>query len=94
LIERKFAQWYAEKGTWSKTSDLLSSSGGCMIQVLFTLIAVVGASVHLALSPKRRSSGAAIAGTYLLYLLFFYVGLWECSPRMHTSSVPLRHRRP
>ena len=46
-----------------------------MIQVIFTLIAVVGASVHLAFSPKRRSSGPAIAGTYLLYLLFFYVGL-------------------
>ena len=46
-----------------------------MFQVIFTLIAVVGASVHLAFSPKRRSRGAAIAGTYLLYLLFFYVGL-------------------
>ena len=46
-----------------------------MFQVIFTLIAVVGASVHLAFSPRRRSSGAAITGTYLLYLLFFYVGL-------------------
>src|SRR5271155_4419424 len=46
-----------------------------MFQVIFTLIAVVGASIHLAFSPERRSSGAAIAGTYLLYLLFFYVGL-------------------
>jgi uncharacterized protein DUF6790 len=46
-----------------------------MLQVIFTLIAVVGASVHLAFSPKRRSSGAAIVATYLLYLLFFYVGL-------------------
>jgi hypothetical protein len=46
-----------------------------MFQVIFTLIAVVGASVHLAFSPARRSSGTAIAGTYLLYLLFFYVGL-------------------
>ncbi len=46
-----------------------------MFQVVFTLIAVVGASVHLAFSPQRRSSGAAIAGTYLVYLLFFYVGL-------------------
>ena len=45
-----------------------------MFQVIFTLIAVVGASVHLAFSPKRRGSGAAIAGIYLLYLLFFYVG--------------------
>jgi hypothetical protein len=46
-----------------------------MFQVVFTLIAIVGASVHLALSPRRRSSGTAITGTYLLYLLFFYVGL-------------------
>src|SRR5580700_10381628 len=46
-----------------------------MFQVIFTLIAVVGASVHLAFSPERRRSGAAVAGTYLLYLLFFYVGL-------------------
>ena len=46
-----------------------------MFQIVFTLIAVVGASLHLAFSPERRSRGAAIAGTYLLYLLFFYVGL-------------------
>ncbi len=46
-----------------------------MLQVIFTLIAVVGASAHLAFSPKRRTNGAAIAGTYLLYLLFVYVGL-------------------
>jgi hypothetical protein len=45
-----------------------------MFKVVFTLIALVGASVHLAFSPERRSSGAAIAGTYLLYLFFFYVG--------------------
>jgi hypothetical protein len=43
--------------------------------VLFTLTAIVGASIHLALSPRRRSSGAAIASTYLVYLFFFYVGL-------------------
>ena len=46
-----------------------------MFQVFFTLVAVVAASVHIAFSPQRRASGAAIAGTYLLYLLFFYVGL-------------------
>jgi hypothetical protein len=46
-----------------------------MFQVIFTLIAFVGATVHLAFSPGRRSSRTAIAGTYLLYLLFFYVGL-------------------
>jgi hypothetical protein len=46
-----------------------------MFQVIFTLIAVVSASVHLAFSPKRWNSGPAIVGTYLLYLLFFYIGL-------------------
>jgi hypothetical protein len=46
-----------------------------MFQVVFTLIALLGASLHLAFSPERRSSGTAIAGTYLQYLLFFYVGL-------------------
>ena len=46
-----------------------------MFQVIFTLIAVVGASLHLVFSPKRRSSGAAVAGTYLLYLFICYVGL-------------------
>jgi hypothetical protein len=46
-----------------------------MFQVLFTLVAVVAASIHLALSPQRRKTVAAIACTYLLYLLFVYVGL-------------------
>jgi hypothetical protein len=46
-----------------------------MFQVFFSLLALLAASVHLAFSPQRRSSGTAIAGTYLLYLLFFYVGL-------------------
>ena len=46
-----------------------------MFQVIFTVISVIGASLHLAFSPERRSSGVAIAQTYLLYLLFFYVGL-------------------
>ena len=50
-------------------------SGGHLFQAIFTLIAVVGASVHLAFSPERRSSRTAIAGTYLPYLLFSYVGL-------------------
>jgi hypothetical protein len=34
-------------------------------------LAVIAASIHLALSSNRRNSGAAIAGTFLLYLLFF-----------------------
>lgn len=46
-----------------------------MFQVFFALVSVVAASVHVAFSPQRRNSRAAIAGTYLLYLLFFYVGL-------------------
>jgi hypothetical protein len=46
-----------------------------MFQVIFVVLAVIAASIHLAFSPDRRKSGAAIGGTYLLYLLFFYVGL-------------------
>lgn len=46
-----------------------------MFQVVFTLIAIVAASLHIAFSPARRSSRLAIVGTYLLYLFVFYVGL-------------------
>src|ERR1700744_4853596 len=46
-----------------------------MFQVVFVLLSLVAASIHLALSPRTRSSKAAIARTCLLYLLFFYVGL-------------------
>jgi hypothetical protein len=46
-----------------------------MFQLIFLLLALIGASVHLALSAKRRGSAAAIAGTYLIYLFFIYVGL-------------------
>ena len=46
-----------------------------MFQVFFAVLAVVAASLHLAFSAKRRSSGAAIAGTYLVYFFFIYVGL-------------------
>jgi len=46
-----------------------------MFQVVFVALAVIAASIHLASSPRRRSSGAAIAGTYLVYLLVIYVGL-------------------
>jgi hypothetical protein len=46
-----------------------------MFQLIFVVLAVVAASIHLAFSSRRRSSGAAIAGTYLLYLFFIYVGL-------------------
>ncbi len=46
-----------------------------MFNVVFAVAALVAASIHLALSAPRRRSGAAIAGTYLIYLLFIYVGL-------------------
>src|SRR5271155_4027599 len=46
-----------------------------MFQLFFVALAVVGASIHIALSRNRRRSGAAIAETYLLYLFVIYVGL-------------------
>src|SRR5277367_2028643 len=46
-----------------------------MFQVIFVVLAVVAASIHLAFSSRSQSSRARIAGTYLLYLLFVYVGL-------------------
>jgi hypothetical protein len=46
-----------------------------MFQVIFAILAVVAASIHLAFSPDSRSTKSAAAKTYLLYLLFIYVGL-------------------
>jgi hypothetical protein len=46
-----------------------------MLQVFFAVLALVAASIHLAFSRERRSNAAAIVATYLLYLLFIYVGL-------------------
>jgi uncharacterized membrane protein len=46
-----------------------------MFQVVFVLLSLVAATIHLALSPHSRSSKTTIASTYLLYLLFIYVGL-------------------
>ncbi len=46
-----------------------------MLQVFFAVLALVAASIHLAFSAKRRSSAVTIVGTYLVYLLFIYVGL-------------------
>jgi ABC-type transport system involved in multi-copper enzyme maturation permease subunit len=46
-----------------------------MFQVVFILLALVGATIHLALSSRSRSSGTASGKTFLLYLLFVYVGL-------------------
>jgi hypothetical protein len=50
--------------------------GGPKVFILvFALVAVVAASIHIALSSKRRSSRAVIAETYLVYLLVIDVGL-------------------
>jgi hypothetical protein len=46
-----------------------------MFNLFFAVLALLAASIHVACSSARRSSGAAIAGTYLIYLLFIYVGL-------------------
>src|SRR5271163_1497623 len=46
-----------------------------MFNVVFAVAAIVAASIHLALSARRRRSGAGIAETYLIYLLLIYVGL-------------------
>ena len=46
-----------------------------MFQLFFALLSVIAASIHLAFSSQRRRAAAAIAGTYLVYLLFIYVGL-------------------
>src|ERR1700683_4856198 len=46
-----------------------------MFQLVFVVLALVTASIHLGISSSSRSSRTAIARTYLLYLLFIYVGL-------------------
>ena len=46
-----------------------------MFNLAFALIAVIAASVHVAVSAKRRSGRAAIVETYLAYLFFVYVGV-------------------
>jgi hypothetical protein len=46
-----------------------------MFQLSFIILALLGASIHLAFSRQRRSSRLAIVETYLLYLLVIYVGL-------------------
>ena len=46
-----------------------------MFQLVFVLLALAGASIHIAFSSDRRSRGAVIAETYLIYFLFIYVGL-------------------
>jgi hypothetical protein len=46
-----------------------------MFQLVFLLLAVIAASIHLALSPARRRNRAAVIETYLIYLFFIYVGV-------------------
>jgi hypothetical protein len=46
-----------------------------MLQVFFAVLALVAASLQVVVSPKRRVGSVEIVGTYLLYLLFIYVGL-------------------
>src|SRR5271167_3599563 len=46
-----------------------------MFNLFFALLAVVAASIHVLFSSNRRSSAHAIAATYLIYFLFFYVGV-------------------
>jgi hypothetical protein len=46
-----------------------------MFQLTFVVLAVLAASIHLAISRSRRVSRSAVVGTYLLYLLVIYVGL-------------------
>jgi len=46
-----------------------------VFQLFFTVIAVLAALIHLAASSSTRRNRSAIARTFLLYLLFIYVGL-------------------
>jgi hypothetical protein len=46
-----------------------------MLQIFFAALGIVAASIHMAVSPKRRSGTVTIVETYLLYLLFIYIGL-------------------
>jgi len=46
-----------------------------MFQLVFIILAVITASIQLAVSRPARSNGRSIAATYLLYLFVFYVGL-------------------
>ncbi len=59
----------------SREIENLSKGLRRMFQLTFVLLALAAATVHLALSSRSRSSGTVIAQTFLLYLLFVYVGL-------------------
>ena len=46
-----------------------------MINVMFAVLALLTATIHIALSRQRRRSTPAIVETYLLHALLIYVGL-------------------
>jgi len=46
-----------------------------MFQIVFVVLALIAASIHLAVFPSSRAGKPAIVRTYLLYLLVIYVGL-------------------
>ncbi len=66
---------------WTQDSSGLRSGlifrrgDGAVFQLVFALIAVIAASLHIAFSRRRRGSRAVIIETYLLYLFVIYVGL-------------------
>jgi hypothetical protein len=45
-----------------------------MFQLSFVILSLVAALIHLALSSRSRGNKAAVARTFLFYLLFIYVG--------------------
>jgi hypothetical protein len=48
-----------------------------MFQLVFVLLALAGASIHIAFSSRRRIRRAVIAETYLIYFLFIYVHVFR-----------------
>jgi hypothetical protein len=65
-----------------------------MLQVFFAVLALVAASVHLAVSAKRRSNAVTIVGTYLIYFLFIYVGLMGLFTAYYHVFRPIEARLP
>ena len=65
-----------------------------MFQLFFVVLAVIAASIHLAVSAKRRSSSAAIVETYLQHFFFIYVGLMGVLTAYAHVFRPIRHPLP
>ncbi len=61
-----------------------------MFQIFFIVLALVGASIHLAVSSHARRSGPAIAGVFLLYLLVIYVGAMGIFTAVFHLAFPAR----